>query len=382
MSAKSLERHIHQLLDLAAITVNGPKPWDIHIHDDRFYARVLAGGSRALGETYMDGWWDCERLDAFFARVLKANLDTKVRARTWLWAALKARAMNMQTVGRTRRDIRRHYDLGNHLYRCMLDKRMIYSCGYWSGADSLDQAQENKLELVARKLCLQKGMRVLDIGCGWGGAARYLAERHGVEVVGITISPSQAELAQEVCADLPVEIRLQDYRECTGTFDRIYSIGMFEHVGYRNHRPFMDVVRKLLRTDGLFVLHTIGGNTSVNRTDAWIDHYIFPGSMLPSAANITVAAEGRFVLEDWHGFGPDYDRTLMAWHARFNAHWDELKREYDDRFRRMWNYYLLSCAGSFRARKNQVWQLVLSPEGVAGGYQAPRLAEAALAAAE
>ncbi len=380
MPAESLLTKIHELLTIAGITVNGPEPWDIQVHDDRLYARVLAGGSLALGEAYMDRWWDCPRLDEFFTRVLRAGLDKKVRARNWLWAALKARLLNMQTVGRTRSHIRRHYDLGNHLYRCMLDKRMIYSCGYWEGAANLDQAQENKLELTARKLGLRPGMRVLDIGCGWGGSARYMAERFGVEVLGITVSPRQAELARETCAGLPVEIRLQDYRELTGTFDRIYSIGMFEHVGYRNHRTFMDVVKRLLAPDGLFLLHTIGGNTSVNRTDAWIDRYIFPGSMLPSAANITTASEGLFVLEDWHGFGPDYDRTLMQWHANFNAHWDELKKEYDERFRRMWNYYLLSCAGSFRARKNQVWQVVLSSRGVEGGYRRPQLKQQAMAA--
>ncbi len=373
MPAESLYRKFSDLLALAGITINGPHPWDIQVHDDRLYGRVLAGGSLALGEAYMDRWWDCPRLDEFFARVLRARLDTRVQARSWLWAALKARLLNMQSPERSRSHIRRHYDLGNHLYRRMLDKRMIYSCGYWDGARNLDEAQENKLELTARKLGLRPDMRVLDIGCGWGGAARYMAERYGVEVVGITLSPRQAELAREVCAGLPVEIRLQDYRELSGTYDRVFSIGMFEHVGYRNHCTFMRIAREVLAPGGLFLLHTIGGNTSVRRTDAWIDRYIFPGSMLPSAANITSAAEGCFVLEDWHGFGPDYDRTLMQWHANFNAHWEELKQDYDERFRRMWNYYLLSCAGSFRARKNQVWQVVLSAEGVAGGYRRPHL---------
>jgi len=382
MPAEPFYRKVNELLTAAGITIDGPAPWDIRIHDDRLYARVMAGGSLALGEAYMDGWWDCPHLDEFFTRVLRARLDTKVRSRTWLWAALRARLLNMQSIGRTRAHIRRHYDLGNNLYRNMLDRRMIYSCGYWSGARDLDEAQENKLELVARKLQLAPGMRVLDIGCGWGGAARYMAEKHNVEVVGITVSHRQVELAREICAGLPVEIRLQDYRELEGTFDRIYSLGMFEHVGYRNYRTFMRVVKRLLHRDGLFLLHTIGGNTSVRRTDAWIDRYIFPGSMLPSAAYITTAAEGLFVLEDWHCFGPDYDRTLMQWHANFNAHWDELKQEYDERFRRLWNYYLLSCAGSFRARKNQVWQVMLSARGIEGGYRRPRLEKAARAMAE
>jgi len=377
MPESTFRHRIAGLLDLAGIRIDGPDPHDIRVHDPRLFGRVLAGGSLALGEAYMDGWWDCRRLDEFFARVLRARLDDRVRSRTWLWAALKARLLNRQTLRRAARMARHHYDLGNDLYRRMLDRRMIYSCGFWSGARDLDEAQERKLELVCRKLGLGPGMRVLDIGCGWGGAARYAAERYGVEVVGITVSRRQAELAREVCAGLPVEIRLQDYREVTGTYDRIFSLGMFEHVGPRNHRAFMEVVRRCLAPDGLFLLHTIGGNRSVRRTEAWMDRYIFPGSVLPSARDIAGAAEGLFVLEDWHGFGPDYDRTLMQWYRNFLDGWNELKSRYDERFRRMWTYYLLSCAGSFRARRNQVWQVVLSSAGVVGGYRAPGMPAAA-----
>lgn len=373
-SGKSLRRRIADLLELAGVEIDGPASHDIQVHDERLYGRVLAGGSLALGEAYLDRWWDCRRLDEFFARVLRARLDERVRSRTWLWAALKARLLNRQSAGRVASMVRHHYDIGNDLYRAMLDRRMIYSCGFWAGAGDLDQAQEQKLELVCRKLGLEPGMRVLDIGCGWGGAARYAAEKYGVEVVGLTLSRRQAELAREVCAGLPVEIRLQDFRGLDEKFDRIYSLGMFEHVGPRNHRAYMETVKRCLVPDGLTVLHTIGGNVSVSRTEDWMDKYIFPGSVLPSAADIARASEGLFVLEDWHGFGPDYDRTLMQWHRNFTGAWDRLKDAYGERFRRMWEYYLLSCAGSFRARKNQVWQVVLAAEGIAGGYRAPRWA--------
>ena len=280
--------------------------------------------------------------------------------------------VNLQKPSRAFQIGRHHYDIGNDLFSRMLDRRMIYSCGYWKNATTLDEAQEAKLDLVCRKLGLCPGMRVLDIGCGWGGTARFAAERYGVAVVGITVSEKQVQLAQEACAGLDIDIRLQDYRQLDGTFDRVLSIGMFEHVGCKNYRAFMRVVRDRLVDDGLFLLHTIGSNRSVTRTDPWTERYIFPNSMLPSAAQIAAAAEGTLVIEDWHSFGPDYDTTLMHWHRNFVEHWSELVDRYDERFHRMWRYFLLSSAGSFRARHNQLWQVVLSPSGVPGGYRALR----------
>jgi cyclopropane-fatty-acyl-phospholipid synthase len=320
----------------------------------------------------MDGWWDCERLDEFFTRILAAELDTKVEPWKDAWRVLRARLVNLQRPSRAFQIGRRHYDIGNDLFARMLDKRMIYSCGYWKDASTLDDAQEAKLDLVCRKLGLQPGMRVLDIGCGWGGTAAFAAERYGVSAVGITVSEEQVKLARERWRGLPVEFRLQDYRDLDGAFDRILSIGMFEHVGRKNYDTFMRVVRSHLADDGLFLLHTIGGNRSVSRNDPWSERYIFPNSMLPSARQIAAAIEGTFVLEDWHGFGADYDTTLMHWHRNVERHWGELKDRYDERFHRMWTYFLLSSAGGFRARKDQLWQLVLSPHGVPGGYRAPR----------
>ena len=377
-SAEATMRHdasrerAEELLAYAGVRIDGGRPWDIQVHDERLFDRVLAQGSLGLGESYMDGWWDCDRVDAFIQHVMSADLDTRIVPWRDGLRVLRARLLNLQRPGRAFEIGRRHYDLGNDLFTRMLDARMIYSCGYWARAESLDEAQEAKLDLVCRKLELRPGMRLLDIGCGWGGTARFAAERYGASVVGLTVSEEQAALARHACAGHEVEIRLQDYRDLEGRFDRVLSIGMFEHVGVKNYRAFFDVVRRHLADDGLFLLHTIGSNRSLRKNDPWTERYIFPNSMLPSAMQIAAAIEGRFVLEDWHGFGPDYDRTLLAWHANVERRWPELAGRYGERFHRMWSYFLLSSAGGFRARKNQVWQLVLSPKGVPGGYRAPR----------
>ena len=372
MPSGAMRAKAEQLLGLAGVAINGDRPWDIRVHDERLFARVMAEGSLGMGEAYMDGWWDAAQMDAFIARVMRAELDTKVQPWREALGVVWAKLVNLQRPSRAFQIGQHHYDIGNDLFTRMLDKRMIYSCGYWKEAATLDQAQEAKLDLVCRKLGLTPGMRVLDIGCGLGGTAAFAAERCGVSVVGITVSEEQVTLAQEVCRGLPVEIRLQDYRDLDGMFDRVLSIGMFEHVGQKNYDTFMRVVRSHLAEDGLFLLHTIGSNRSVTSVDPWLERYIFPNAMLPSVRQIGAATEGMFVIEDWHSFGPDYDTTLMQWHRNVEARWSELKDRYDERFHRMWTYFLLSVAGGFRARKNQLWQIVLSPHGVAGGYRAPR----------
>ena len=372
MARDPSRKRAEALLAFAGVRIAGGRPWDITVHDERLFSRVMAEGSLGLGESYMDGWWDSDRLDEFFHRVLSADLETRIVPWKDLLGVAWAQLMNLQRPGRAFIVGRRHYDLGNELFARMLDGRLIYSCGYWKDAATLDAAQEAKLDLVCRKLGLRPGMRLLDIGCGWGGTARFAAERYGVSVVGITVSAEQAALARQACRGLDIEIRVQDYRALEGIFDRVVSIGMFEHVGVKNYRTYFEVVRRHLAEDGLFLLHTIGSNRSLRKNDPWTERYIFPNSMLPSARQIAAALEGVFVLEDWHGFGPDYDRTLMAWHANVERHWPELAGRYDERFHRMWTYFLLSSAGGFRARKNQLWQLVLSPRGVPGGYRAPR----------
>lgn len=265
-----------------------------------------------------------------------------------------------------------HYDRDNDFFRKMLDRRMIYSCAYWKGADNLEEAQEAKLDLICRKIGLQPGDRILDIGCGWGGFAKYAAEKYGVEVVGITVSKEQVKLGRELCRGLPVDIRLTDYRAIDEHFDHVVSVGMFEHVGYKNHRIYMETVHRCLKDDGLFLLHTIGNARSYVTNDQWLNKYIFPNSLIPSMQQISSAVERLFIVEDCHNFGFDYDATLTSWFENFNGHWDELGELYDDRFYRMWKYYLLSSAGLFRSRFMQVWQIVLSKKGIPGGYQSVR----------
>lgn len=374
LSGRSFQERLQKLLDPAGICLNGRRCYDPSIHDERVYARILLQTSLGAGESYMAGWWDCDKLDVMFTRLFQAHPHSSIvpnRAHHLLETAV-TRSQNFHTPSRAFEVGHRHYDLGNDLYQHMLDRRLIYSCAYWNNANSLDAAQEAKLDLICRKLDLQAGMRLLDIGCGWGGMARYAAEHYQVEVVGITVSQQQAALARSANRDLPVEIRLQDYRELNERFDRIVSVGMFEHVGVNNYRTYMQVVRHCLAPDGLFLLQTIGTNDPAGSRDPWTLRYIFPNSMLPSLHHIVAASTQILLIEDWHNFGADYDRTLMQWYANFEAAWDELKARYDERFHRMWRYYLLTSAASFRARRNQLWQIVFSRDGIPGGYRAPR----------
>ncbi|MDP4007455.1 MAG: cyclopropane fatty acyl phospholipid synthase [bacterium] len=360
---------IESLLDGTGIVINGSNGYDLQIHNEDFYNRVLKEGSLGLGESYMEGWWDCERLDEFFHKIFVANLDKRVRGN---WSILFGLALNyILNPGRKSRAFeigRRHYDIGNDLYRAMLDKRLTYSCGYWKDAHNLNDAQEAKLDLICRKIGLKRGQRVFDIGSGWGSFIGYAAEKYGVDTVGVTVSREQKVLADKLYGNLSVKTYLQDYRDINEKFDHIVSVGMFEHVGHKNYRTFMKVVHNTLKDDGLFLLHTIGGDHSVGGTDPWIAKYIFPNGMLPSIQQIGKSIEGLFVMEDWHNFGADYDKTLMAWHKNFENNWDMIKSNYDEKFHRMWRYYLLACAGSFRARRTQLWQVVLSKRGVRGGY--------------
>jgi cyclopropane-fatty-acyl-phospholipid synthase len=326
-------------------------------------------GSLGLGEAYMEGWWEAEELDRFFTRVLGAELEKNFTLTpTMAFEYIKAMLTNQQRKEKAYEIGEHHYDIGNDLYKIMLDKRMVYTCGYWQQAEILDEAQEAKLDLVCKKIDLQPSQRVLDIGCGWGSFAKYAAEVYGAEVVGITVSKEQVELGKERCKGLSVEIRLQDYREIDEPFDHIVSLGMIEHVGNKNYHTYMQAVHRCLKDDGIFLLHTIGGNKSVQTTDPWIAKYIFPNSQLPSIRQLALAAEGLFVMEDWQNFSAYYDKTLMAWYQNFDNQWDKIKLNYSEEFYRMWKYYLLSCAGSFRARKNQLWQVVFSKHGIQGGF--------------
>jgi cyclopropane-fatty-acyl-phospholipid synthase len=350
-----------RILDAAGVTLGGDGPLDIRVHDDRFWDRVLSDRELGLGESYQDGWWDANQLDECLTALQTADVRSLVRVGPKLMAkAAVARLRNQQTRTRARKNVESHYDIGNDLYERMLDKRMIYSCAYWHEADDLDSAQEAKLDLICRKLGLEQGMRLLDIGCGWGGFAQYAAERYDVHVTGISPSGEQVAVARERTESLPVSIEQIDYRDLEGSFDRITSIGMMEHVGPKNLRTFFDKCRELLDPGGMMLHHTIGSNEWKTGGDPWFDRYIFPGGVLPSLGQISRAAEEYWSIEDVHNFGPDYDRTLMQWHANITPSWGEIPH-YDERFRRTWEYYLLSSAAGFRSRSVQLWQVVFTP---------------------
>lgn len=366
-------RIAEEMLSQAGITINGTRPQDIRVKNLEFFHRVLQEGSLGLGESYMDGWWECDRLDIFFQLILAAELDTHLPKHfSDIVRIASARIFNYQTRKRAWIVGKEHYDLGNDLFSRMLDPYMQYSCAYWKDAETLEQAQQAKLRMICEKLQLKPGMTLLDIGCGWGGLSQFAAKEYGVSVKGVTISAEQQKMAQERCAGLDVEILLQDYRDLNDKFDRIVSVGMFEHVGPKNYRTYFEVVARNLKPDGLFLLHTIGSNQTDLNVDPWINKYIFPNGCLPSVAHIASNSEDLFVLEDWHNFGVDYDRTLMAWFEAFQKSWPEIKDNYSDRFYRMFTYYLNACAGAFRARNIQLWQVLLSPKGVEGGIRVPR----------
>ncbi|CAI2468635.1 TPA: cyclopropane fatty acyl phospholipid synthase [Serratia fonticola] len=360
------------LLTEADIIINGHRPFDIQVHNQNFFKRVLKEGSLGLGESYMDGWWDCEQLDEFINRIMKADLrNALVSNFKDVIRIMSAKLFNLQSKKRAWIVGKEHYDLGNDLFDLMLDPWMQYSCGYWHTSDDLFQAQEDKLRLICEKLQLAKGMTLLDIGCGWGGLAEYAAKNYGVKVTGITISEEQKKSAEERCKLQDVEIILKDYRDLDMQFDRIVSVGMFEHVGPKNYNDYFNVVNKNLKPQGIFLLHTIGSNESSNNVDPWINKYIFPNGCLPSILQISNASESKFVLEDLHNFGTDYDKTLMAWHQRFELFWPEIEEKYSERFYRMFSYYLKSCAGAFRSRNIQLWQFVFT-RGIDGGLRVTR----------
>jgi cyclopropane-fatty-acyl-phospholipid synthase len=362
-----------RILGDADIRIDGNRPWDIHVHNPELSRRAITQGNLGLGEAYMEGWWDCDRLDEFFYRIIDSRAEDKVSPSVMLLGNVISKLYNMQRPSRAFEVAEKHYNIGNDLFKAMLDKRMLYSCGYWKEAENLEEAQEQKLHLIFQKLQLKPGMRVLDIGCGWGGAARFAAENYGVTVHGVTVSTEQADIAREHCAGLPVTIDLIDYRKLQCSYDSIYSIGMFEHVGYKNYRDYFSIVHQCLKDDGLSLLHTIGGNRPTSSVEPWANKYIFPNANVPSASQITASYEGLFTMEDWHVFTyDDYDRTLMAWYENIEKKWPMLPPRYGSEFQRMWRYYLLSCAAGFRSRNSQLWQVLLSKNGIKGIHSIPR----------
>lgn len=357
------EHIVRRLLESAEIEVGGTRACDIRVHHPDFYKRALRDGRLGVGEAYLDGQWDAGAVDQFIERLLLARVNERVQDWQALLYVAAARTFNLQNGRRVSRAVAHHYDIGNDLYQAMLGPTLSYTCAYWQNATTLDEAQLAKLDLVCKKLALRPGMKLLELGCGWGTFAKFAAENYGVEVTGYTLSKEQVALGTELCRGLPIELRLRDYREARGSFDRVVSIGMMEHVGHKNHRAYFETVDRCLKPDGLAFVHTIGGNVSEKLIDSFFHKYLFPNALIPSLAQLAAAAEGLFVVEDVHNIGPHYDPTLMAWHERFEAAWPSLSARYDERFHRLWRFYLLSSAGSFRARFTQLFQVVFSRPG-------------------
>lgn len=375
--ASNAKTKINNLLQAAGCRANGPNPWDPQVHDESAYDKILRGGTLAAGEAYMDGLWDCQQLDVLIDKIGGISSPVHHLGKTTIARAVAARLLqNLQSTGRARKNAEHHYNIGNELYTAMLGKTMAYSCAYWDdGAKTLEAAQKAKFDLICRKLGLQPGMRVLDIGCGWGGLLHHAVTKYGVEAVGIT--PASEQVAYDKQHDLGFTVRQQDWRDLKGKpYDRVISVGMFEHVGPKNYRGYFEKVRALLAPGGLSMLHTIGGPHTRLFTDPWIATYIFPGGHIPSQAQIRRASKGYFDIADWHDIGPNYDPTLMAWNDNFQKAWPKLSKlknpdgspRYDERFKRMWEYYLLICAGSFRNGTNLLFQVVLSDRGAGKDY--------------
>lgn len=371
----SYQTLVRDLLGRADIAIGGGRDHDIAVHDDRFYKKFLKHGRLGLGEAYMDGWWDCPRVDEFTRHIYHSDLDgfsekaslsdilTMLRAR-WSPDGNRTRSLDVAHV---------HYNVGNDLFAAMLDRRMMYSCPVWDNPnDTLDQAQERKLDLICRKLGLRPGLRVLDIGCGWGGFGQYAAETYGAEVVGISIAEEQIALARETCKAPGLTFHVMDYRDAgrLGRFDRIVSIGMFEHVGLAFYRTFYEVAASVLAGDGLFLLHTNTLRDS-RYSSPWLTKYIFPGGFVPSLSQVAKPMEGLFFVEHAENIGFHYYRTFLTWYENFVRGWDSVKHRYDERFFRMWSYYLLTVAAGYEARYVHVHQLVLAGKGRRAAYRFP-----------
>lgn len=374
------EMLVKDYLEKANVKCNSNEPISINVFNDQFYKKTFLKGSFGFGESYVDGWWESPELNSVVFNLARFRLvsptknsiaETKINLSTSLYW-LMHKIFNYQTIKKSFEVIEKHYHLGNDLFQNMLDSTMAYTCGYWKNANNLEEAQINKLDLICKKLGLKKGMTLLDIGCGWGGFAEFAAKNYGVNVTGITISTEQKKMAEERCKHLPVKILLQDYRTLNQKFDRICAVGMMEHVGYKNYRTFMKVAHRCLNPDGLFLIQVIGSNVSNTHTDEWIDKYLYPNALSPSIKQIGAAIEDLFIMEDWHNFGHFYEKTLLAWYDNFQKSWESIKANYSERFYRIWKFYLLGAAGLSRARDGQLWQIVLSKNGVVGGYDSYR----------
>jgi cyclopropane-fatty-acyl-phospholipid synthase len=359
------------------------------IHDERFFTRALTGADIGMGESYMDGDWTTPDLVAL-VRVAVRNLRL-LDAEHKFFSGIRAMASRLQhrfranTIAGSRRNIRAHYDFGNDFYRLFLDSEMLYSCGYFRNRhDSLEIAQLEKLDRACRKLQIGPGDRVLEIGCGWGSFAIHAARNYGARVTGVTISPAQYEYATERVKRtdvMPGSVRIvmEDYRRLQGRYDKIVSIEMFEAVGFDHYDEFFGMCDRLLTPEGSMFLQTITLREQEiaqyrKRVD-WIQTYIFPGSELASIVEIgrSLLRSGQLMLTDTESISTHYAKTLALWRERFFQRVAEVRRlGFDERFQRMWDFYLGWCEGAFREHYIGAAQLVFAkkpvPQGVLGEH--------------
>ncbi len=347
------------------------KPVVVRITDPAVVRRMVLNPELAVGEAYMEGTLTIDEDDLYtFMEIAQKNLGRRgpVLWQRPLFALRRAgrRLAQFNPVSRARRNVAHHYDLSGELYDLFLDEDRQYSCAYWRHADdTLEQAQAHKKALIARKLLLKPGMKVLDIGCGWGGLALTLAKKHDVEVLGITLSTEQHKVAtqraQQAGLQDRVSFRLMDYRDVEGRFDRIVSVGMFEHVGVPHYGIFFRRIEELLHEDGVALLHTIGRMEEPSNTSPWLAKYIFPGGYTPALSEVMAIIEKQDLfttdIEVWR---LHYAKTLHEWHRRFMANIEKARALYDDRFCRMWRYYLVSAEQSFRFYRQVVFQIQLA----------------------
>jgi cyclopropane-fatty-acyl-phospholipid synthase len=361
-------------LSRAGIRINGSNPWDVRVNDDRFFSRALRG-SLGFGESYMDGDWDADELDALFRRVMRMKLTrSPLVIVNRIWSDIRARLTNLQTRSGSRAIAEAHYDLDHRLYKEFLGPYNQYTCCFFNKAKTLQTAEIEKLEMLCNKLGLSAGDKVLDIGCGWGGFAKYAAETRGCSVTGVSISTEQIAYAREYTSGLPVKIIEADYRDLPEMyggqhFDKVLICGMLEHVGYKNYRNIFSIIHHLLKDEGKFLLHTIGNNQTTAVVDPWIEKYIFRNSMAPAMGQLAEAFEGLLVVQDWENYGLYYAPTLAAWQQNFEKNWEtisaiETERPFDERFRRMFNYYFLSCKAAFETENLHLWHVVLTKHGL------------------
>ncbi len=350
--------------------VGGPSI-TITLKDPDLPRKMVMNPDMAMGEAYRDGRFEIENddLHAYFELVL---LNLSQTRQAWWQAPLHLSQMALRKLdqfnplSRARRNVAHHYDLSAELYDLFLDADRQYSCAYFERPDmTLEEAQEAKKRHIAKKLMIEPGMRVLDIGCGWGGMALTLARDYGARVVGVTLSEEQHALAtrraaQEGLSD-QVEFRLIDYRKVNESFDRIVSVGMFEHVGAPHYREYFDTVERMLTPDGIALIHTIGRLTPPGYTSPFIRKYIFPGGYVPALSEMSAAIEHTSLwTEDVEIWRLHYAETLLHWVKRFEARQEEAKAIYDDKFCRMWRYYLIACEMTFRLDYQVVFQVQLA----------------------